>query len=300
MKAIASAVLSLSILTTGCANHLPQHVETTSTIERETISKTIDIEGKGGAFRNWEVAVTTNEQFKVEHFNNMDTYEVFTPYQGARELYEIPVGLVCIVGGVVVNVVDFALLGLLPNKLTDGPLDVGFAGLNPFMNIESDKRNERVLLKSEKTKLDSKTESLKMPFADGDIQLSYSDVSVNKVLNKNGKLAFDVFNLAEETGVTLSGDVTVTVTDEDATGVRTFRLPRQFSVQLQEAKNIISLYDSGAAAESIDIEKAAKDVFYLASIGFDEESHRIESSLMKLLDEEKKAELSKAVKGLFL
>lgn len=294
-------------LVTGCANHLKVDTHTETEMERQKVSQAIDIETNAGSLITVPliaVQVQDSQAFKVKTYEAKTEYDVVTPYQGLRELYEVPLGLVLLPVAVVVNVLDFATLGLLPNKLTDVPLDWSFAGMNPFMNIESESRTERELVKSDKKLVDEKEEFLKKPFAGKTLQVSASEARIDVILDEHGKAEVSMIRLSALT--TNIEKVTLKADNGEKSIQRDIDVSRQLRNQLENASIITGRYADLAATEptpeavaALDLKAFSTDLVALSKLGFESESLRIEKKARSLMTEDQRAafnnELDKAL-----
>ena len=91
------------------------------------------------------VRILEQKTFDVTEFEVSRHYDRYTPYQAWRKLYEIPLGAVAVVAGVGANVANILTFGNVPDSATKGWFDYGFAGLNPFINVESHGRSQQNL-----------------------------------------------------------------------------------------------------------------------------------------------------------
>jgi hypothetical protein len=146
MKYWFSFVLStvLAVIFSGCANHVRYDYQNQSRIDRSKVNEEcfITIKPHGNSAEVIELEVTKQCKFKVVQYEDVVKKELYTPYSGLRKLYEVPAGFGLLPAAIVINALDFATLGLIPNSATDGTLDMAFAGMNPFMNWESEDRSE--------------------------------------------------------------------------------------------------------------------------------------------------------------
>jgi hypothetical protein len=213
-------------------------------------------------------------------------------------------GLVLLPVAVVVNVLDFATLGLLPDKLTDVPLDWSFAGMNPFMNIESETRTERKLVKSDKKMIDEKEEFLKKPLSGKTLQVSSSGASMDVGLDELGKADVSLIRLSALT--TDIEKVTLAVNSDEKNAHKDLDVSRQLRSQLEQASVITAKYSSLAetdptpeAVAALNLAAFSSDLVALSKLGFESESLRIEKKARSLMTEEQKTafknELDKAL-----
>jgi hypothetical protein len=280
----------------GCANHLKVETHTETEIVRDKISQAVDIETNAGSLVTTalvNVEVQDSQIFKLKTFESKSEYDVVTPYRGVLEIYEVPMGIVLLPIGVVVNVLDFATLGLLPNKLTDVLLDWSFAGMNPVLNIESEDRTERTLKNVAKKMIDEKDDFLKKPLANENLQVSSEGAHMDVTLDEFGKAEVSMIRLSA-----LSSNIekiTLAVDTGDVNIQKDIDVSRQLRSQLHKASLITQKYAQLAAkdAKEVDIQSLnptefSRDLLRLAELGFESESLRIEKRAMVLMSEEQK------------
>jgi len=268
----------------------------------------VDIETDAGSLVTTpliHVQVQDSESFDITTYESKTDYDVSTPYQGVRELYEFPAGLLLLPVAIVVNVLDFVTLGLIPNSATDNLLDWSFTGMNPFLNFESEKRSERTLTKTDKKKIDEKEEFLKKPLAGHVMQVSSNGARIDVTLDEIGKAEFSLIRLSALTSniekITLDVNVDSKDTQKD------IDVSRQLRSQLEQASVITKKYAAVVEKEpmadvfnSMDMTVFATDLVSLSKLGFESESLRIEKKAQSLMTEEQKlafkGELDKALK----
>ncbi|QXE89490.1 hypothetical protein KP001_13660 [Geomonas subterranea] len=299
VSVVVSCLLSL-----GCANHVKVSTITESQVIRDQKTHTVDIDSNTGSLvtvPQISVAVQDSKAFRVKSYEMKTDYDFSTPYQGLREFYEVPVGVALLPVGVVVNLADFLLLGLIPNSITDSILDTSFAGLNPFMNIESTSRVERTEIKSDKKLLDEKDEFVKLPLVNKEITVSSGDgASIPVMLDENGKAEISLVRLSA-----VSDDIEkiiITAKSEDVVSKKDIDVSRMLRSQLQQASAITKKYANLAKKEvkgddvkQLDIPIFATDLIKLNKLGFEGESLRIERSVMSVMSDDQKSLLKKEI-----
>lgn len=281
----------------GCANHLKVETHTETEMVRDKISHAVDIGTNAGSLVTTalvNVEVQESQAFTVKTFESKAEYDVVTPYKGVLEIYEVPMGIVLLPIGVVVNVLDFATLGLLPNKITDVLLDWSFAGMNPFLNLESENRTERTLKKADKKMIDKKEEFLKKPLANTELLVSSDGAHMNITLDEFGKAEVSMVRLSA-----LSSNIekiALAVEAGDIKAQKDIDVSRQLRSQLQKASLITKKYAKLAAKDinevdiqTLDLIGFSTDLIRLSELGFESESLRIEKRALELMSEEQKA-----------
>ena len=123
------------------------------------------------------------ETTDVNEFEDLTKREEFTPYSGLREFYEVPCGLIMLPIGIITNVLDVALVGMIPNKMSEGSLNVAFTGFNPFLNWESETRLEYKLVDNKERLVESRVDKTpKLPAKDVEIEIYAGDIKVGTMM----------------------------------------------------------------------------------------------------------------------
>lgn len=310
MRNCSYVLLAMAFLLGGCANSLPIQKTVETNVERELKSYTLDITtSEGRSIVNsplLQVSVQGAKTFTVKSFEHQVAYNVFTPYQGLRELYEIPVGIATLPVAVTVNMADFLLLGLIPNSLTDTLLDVSFAGLNPFMNIESESRFKKEVLSEEKKLIDEKEEFVKKPLAGGTLTIAAGTAKITQTLDANGKAEVALLPL----GSALTEGEEHLLLEAESEGTKaTLQLDfgRQLEARIKQAAAIAGKYSaealtaaSNADGAAPDIKAMAADIATLSKMGFDKESKGLEKMLLQTLKESDQGQLRQEITNALL
>ena len=158
---LAGAALCGTLFLSGCANHLPQRSEHEERVERKLLDHSLQIDvGEPRVLELPQRRIRIHEQktFEVTAFEVTRRYDRYTPYQPWREFYEIPLGAVAVVAGIGANALNVVMLGSLPDTATKDWISYGFAGLNPFMNVESNGRSQQNLAELDEKQQDKRME----------------------------------------------------------------------------------------------------------------------------------------------
>src|SRR5690606_36842399 len=118
----------------------------------------------------------------------------YTPYQAWRELYEIPLGAVAVVAGVGANVLNVVMLGNLPESATRDWISYGFAGLNPFINVESNGRSQQNLAKLEELRRDARLEYSSLTWAERPVMATAGSETHELSTDRNGVLRLNLLD----------------------------------------------------------------------------------------------------------
>lgn len=306
---LRAGLLFASLFAVGCANHIKVDSHTETEVERQKLSQAVDIETNAGSLITVplvNVQVQESQNFKVKTYEAKTDYDVVTPYQGLREFYEFPLGLVLLPLGVVVNILDvIPFFGMLPDKMTEPLLDWSFAGMNPFLNIESESRSERQLVKADKKLIDEKDEFLKKPMAGQPLRVDAGGARLDLTLDEHGKTELSMIRLSALTAELEKVSLAVNVDSKEVS--REIDVSRQLRSQLGQASAITQKYAALAQTEAtpesirdLDLAAFSADLVSLSKLGFESESLRIEKKALSLMEEQQKAqfqaELDKALK----
>jgi hypothetical protein len=179
-SASTCAMLCMALFMSGCANQLPQRSEQEARTERKLLDHSLRI----------EVGAPLLE-LPQRRIRILDRY---TPYQPWRELYEIPLGAVAVVAGVGANVLNVVLLGNLPESATRDWISYGFAGLNPFINAESNGRSQQNLASLDEQRRDARLEYSSLPWAERPVQVVAANETHELSTDRNGVLRLNLLD----------------------------------------------------------------------------------------------------------
>lgn len=215
---LIGAALCGALFLGGCANQLPQRSEHEERIERKLLDHSLQIdvgEPKVLELPQRRVRVHEQKSFEVTAFEVTRRYDRYTPYQPWRELYEVPMGAVAVVAGVGANVLNVVLLGSLPETATRDWISYGMAGLNPFMNVESNGRAEQNLASINETQRDRRMEYSNLPWAERPVQVKANQQQFELLTDRNGVLRLNLLDSPfSEQDIGRIGTLLLSVEDE--------------------------------------------------------------------------------------
>lgn len=267
----------------GCANHLPQRSEHEERVERKLLSHSLQIDvGQPEVLELPQRRVHVHEQkvFEVTPFEVTRHYDRYTPYQPWREIYEIPLGAVAIVGGIGANVLNVVALGRIPDTATKDWISYGVAGINPFMNVESNGRSQQNLAGIDEKRQETRTDYSSLPWAERPVTIKAGTQTHELLTDRNGVLRLNLLDGPfTDQDIARVGTLILSVTDEqDATNAEaTLLVSRTLRGKLREAHDLI--YDD---LEGADVEQWAHRVKRLSDLGLEEEASELEQSLIEL------------------
>jgi len=280
---LVGTLLSGALLLSGCANQLPQRSEHEERIERKLLDHSLQIEvGEPRVLELPQRRVRVHEQktFEVTAFDVTRRYDRYTPYQPWRELYEVPLGAVAVVGGIGANVLNVVLLGSLPDSVTKDWISYGFAGLNPFINVESNGRSQQNLASLEEHRQDARTEYSSLPWAERPVLVKAGKQTHELLTDRNGILRLNLLDSPfAEQDVTRISTLLLSVEDDQgsARADASLLVSRTLRGKLQEAHELI--YND---LEGDDVAQWVHRVKRLSELGLEEEASELEQSLIEL------------------
>ncbi|MFJ2489522.1 MULTISPECIES: hypothetical protein [unclassified Pseudomonas] len=295
---LGGTALCGALLVSGCANHMSQRSEHEERVERKLLDHTLQIDvGEPKELELPQRRVKINEQktFEVTEFEVTRRYDRYTPYQPWREVYEIPLGAVAVVGGVGANVVNVFALGNLPDSVTKDWLSYGFAGLNPFMNVQSNGRAQQNLAGIDEIQRDKRTEYSSLPWSERPVQVKAGKQTFDMTTDRNGVLRLNLLDSPfAENDLNHVGKLQISVEDakDEVHSDSTLMISSHLRGKLLEAHGLI--YDD---LEDDEVSQWVHRVKRLSELGLEEEASELEQSLIELTrnDPELQAEFLKSL-----
>jgi len=263
--------LLMIFFTTSCANYL--RTESLAGPEKKIAAEQLEyfilVSNDIVSTPQISLSVEQLDMRRVDEFHVITDYDYATPYVASRELMEFPVGVVLLACGITVNVIDLALLGLLPNHFASGILDDSLSGMNPLLNMESDSRFERTIVKVEKKKIHSHKEVKRLPAREVTVTLRAGSLSQKLLTDSKGQLQLDFLepSLAKFSS---ARTIELSVGSGANTAVKSLTLTRGLAFRMEELKQILEAYKRVKNTESLalaiySIEKELGFVKYAVS-----------------------------------
>lgn len=280
--ASTGATLCVALLIGGCVNQLPQRSEHEARTERTLLDHSLRIEIGEPLLElpQRRIRVLDQKTFEVTDVEVSRRYDRYTPYQAWRELYEIPLGAVAVVAGVGANLLNVVALGNLPERATRGWINYGFAGLNPFINVESNGRAQQNLAIIQEQRQDARLEYSSLPWAERPVRVTAGDQTHELNTDRTGVLRLNLLDgpFADQQ-ISEIGRLLLMVEDEqDGTRADAYLLvSRNLRGKLQEAHELIY-----SDLEGDDIAEWVYRVRRLSELGLEEEASELERSLIEL------------------
>ncbi|MCL7461561.1 hypothetical protein [Pseudomonas sp. NW5] len=280
---LAGAALCGAVFLTGCANQLPQRSELESRVERRLLDHSLYLDaGEVRTLSQPRQTVRVNEQktFEVREYEVTRRYQRYTPYQPWRELYELPLGALALVAGGAANLVNVVALGSLPDNVTRGWIGYGLAGINPFMNVESNGRAQQNLAALEEQPRDLRLEHSNLPWSERPVTVRVAGQLYELFTDAQGQLELDLLDQPfSELDSRRLDHLQLRVESDDGKTHADLRLGIEADLRrrLREARALIH-----ADLEGEDVDRWVERVRRLVALQFDEEADELEQGLLEL------------------
>ena len=280
---LGGAALCSTLLLSGCANQMSQRSEHEERIERKLLDHSLQIDvGEPKVLELPQRRVRIHEQktFEVTEFEVTRRYDRYTPYQPWREAYEIPLGAVAVVAGVGANVVNVFALGSLPDSVTKDWISYGFAGLNPFMNVQSHGRAQQNLAGIDEVEREKRTEYSSLPWSERPVEVKTGKQTFELTTDHNGVLRLNLLDSPfSEHDLSHISKLQISVADaqDDVHTDSSLAISGNLRGKQLEAHELI--YDD---LEDDEVSQWVHRVKRLSELGLEEEASELEQSLIEL------------------
>ena len=246
-------VLFCVLLLAGCANTIRTYDDTEDRIERATIGTKYAVllnPEMPDSFEFTATAATVHKQ-TVKKFQTFTHGEVVTPYQGWREFYEVPCGLVLVPVSLCSHLISVFTFGVYPFSFSNDVTCVAYSGLNPCLNWESESRTEKRPIDSEDKLIDVTEEDKVTPIPEAVIKVATSDLTREFKTDEFGTVKLtlvgldrgeSIFRGDREFHFTVSGDTDTT---------HRLLISREFANKLLRARAAIMRYESAPSGKAL-------------------------------------------------
>jgi hypothetical protein len=205
--------------------------------------------------------------------------EEFTPYGPARELYEVPLGLVSIPLTLGFNVIGVILPGYVSRSAVNKYTDWTFAAANPFLNVESTKRVGRREVDVVTRTAEVRENLVQKPLANWPVEIHFdNDEAVRMETDEEGRISFHLLEVGTSSLSAPPRKLTLSVGSHKTPGdpLRLeFYVDRDLSRRVYEASKLIPVVNSPLVSSS----RLSRAVYALDQIGFKEYSLRMEDQI---------------------
>jgi hypothetical protein len=139
------ALLASTALLPACVNHVRYSSDAFETSVREVVHADTVVEPHERVLQKPEVELDllADETAVVRKLRTRVRSDEYTPYKSGYELWEIPVGTVCVPVVIVLRAADLVGLGVVSGRSLDDFSDFAFTAMNPLLNLESESRLRR-------------------------------------------------------------------------------------------------------------------------------------------------------------
>lgn len=246
-------VLFCALLLAGCANTIRTYDDTEDRIERATIGTKYAVllnPEMPNSFEFTATAATVHKQ-TVKKYQTFTHGEVVTPYQGWREFYEVPCGLVLVPVSLCSHLISVFTFGVYPFSFSNDVTCVAYSGLNPCLNWESESRTEKRPLTSEDKLIDETEEDKVTPIPEAVLTVATSDISRDFKTDEFGTVKLtlvgldrgeSIFRGDREFHFTVSGDAETT---------HRLLISREFANKLLRARAAIMRYEAAPTGRKL-------------------------------------------------
>lgn len=274
------AIGASAALLSACANHVRYSRESFRSSAQDVVHVSTVVEPAGPvlATPDIDLELLADETAVVRKLRTRVRYDEYTPYNSGYELWEVPVGMVCLPMLLVARVVDLAGFGMVPDRNLDEFADWTFAAMNPLLNTESDSRLRRNAVSRETEELDSEVRRELKPLAGAPVLLSLdARAPIELTTDARGRVRTELLAIAPESLPGRPRTLRVTVEGEGKRERHVVELPISHALAsrlLQAMASRRKAEAPGASPETI-----GRSLAELDSLGFAASALALENEL---------------------
>ncbi|MNR12038.1 hypothetical protein D3C85_1283690 [compost metagenome] len=178
------------------------------------------------------------------------------------------------------NVANVVMLGRLPDSMTKDWISYGFAGLNPFMNVQSNGRAQQNLAAIDEVQRDQRREYTSLPWSERPVRVLAGKQQYDLSTDRNGVLRLNLLDSPfSEQNLSQGGTLRLVVADEDdkTQADASLLVSSNLRGKLVEAHGLI--FDD---LEDDEVNQWVHRVKRLSELGLEEEASELEQSLIEL------------------
>ena len=269
------AVLGImSLVLVGCANHLRDTESVSQEDNKTVLNERYDLKLTPETIRDssYHVEIEKLESVEVKKYQVSTVKSIVTPYQGWREVYEIPAGIGLLPVSICSHLLFICTFGILPYDIPRNITNLSFTGMNPALNWENEERSEENLVSLERKMLSDITENVKTPLAHQDIAVRSEKQSRKYTTDDFG--SFDLNFLAVNSADTFFPEgrkVSFVVEGSPEKELKYIILTRDFLARLVRARSKIESYRANPSGKEL-----FDTVIYLEKNGFEQLAYSLE------------------------
>ncbi len=196
------AIVAGAALLPACANHVRYSSDAFESKAQEVVHVATVVEPEGPVLTSPSLALVllADRTAVVRRLRTRVRFDESTPYKSGYELWEVPVGAVCLPVLLVARVVDLVGFGLVPDKSLDAFAGFTFSAMNPLLNTESRERVRKHEVSRETEELDSQVRRELEPLAGEPVVLALdARAPVTVRSDARGRVRIELLALAPDT-----------------------------------------------------------------------------------------------------
>ena len=273
---LAGGILTGVFFNSGCANHLRNIDVVSQENDKKILSQKYELKMTPETIRDasYHVEIQLMESAEVKKYEVRSSRAIATPYQWWREIYEVPTGILLFPVSLTSHLLFLCTFGILPYDVPQSVNELAFAGMNPFLNWESDARSEEQLVSLKRKMLSHSIENSKVPFAKRRILVRSGNRS--RVFKTDDFGGFDLNFLGlreQDTFFPLARKVSFTLETDGAQELKRVILTRDYLSKLLWARTKINAYRMNPAGKNL-----FDTVIYLEKNGFENLAYALEEN----------------------
>ncbi|MBO4304104.1 MAG: hypothetical protein J6A21_05920 [Lentisphaeria bacterium] len=282
----AGGGIALLLVAGGCGNHIRFLDNVSQEDNRKVLSVKYELKLTPEVIReaSYHVEIQKMESVEVKKFQVRTIKSIVTPYQGWREIYEVPAGILLLPVSIGSHLLFICSIGILPYDIPKSITDLSFTGMNPLLNWESEERSEENLVSLDRKMLSDATENIKTPFAQKEIIVRSGTQSRKYITDDFG--GFDLHFLAlsaAETFFPSARKVSFSTAAPPEKELKHIILTRDYLARLLWTRAKINAYRMNPSGSEL-----FSTVIYLEKNGFEQLGYSLEETELERMSDNKK------------
>ena len=266
----------LALLVGGCSNHLLELDNMSQEDDKKVLSVKYDFKLTPETIRetSYHVEIHKLESVEVKKFQVRTVKSIVTPYQGWRELYEVPAGICLLPVSIGAHLLFICSFGILPYDIPKSVTNLAFAGMNPALNWEDEDRSEENLVSLDRKMLSDVTENIRTPLGQQEIVVRSGPQSRKFVTDDFGGFDFNFLSLnSADSFFPAARKISFLTGSSPEKELKYIILTRDFLARLHWARAKINAYRMNPSGREL-----FATVIYLEKNGFEQLAYSLEES----------------------
>ena len=266
----------LPLIIAGCANHISDMETTSQEEDKKILNVKYDLKLTPETIRDasYHVEIEKQESVEVQKFQVNSVKSIVTPYQGWRELYEVPAGIGLLPVSIGSHLLFICTFGILPYDVPKSITNLSFTGMNPALNWENPERSEENLVSLERKMLSDVTENIKTPLAQQEILVRSEKDNRKYTTDDFGGFELNFLAVNEkETFFPNARKISFVLQGTPDKELKHVILTRDFLARLLKAQARINAYREKPSGKDL-----FDTVIYLETNGFEQLAYSLEES----------------------